>query len=233
MCVAFAALLSIKFFSHRWDVHVLTFISFPLLPELMNASIVKSSRLAPSRAAIRPGARRLVAISKAEQGNKSTEEVDKVPPGCSRYIAKLAKPLGIVLEETKDGRLLVGDVQVGGNAERYNETATADRIIRKGDQIVAVSGFTRAGASQTYGETEVRGGEKMVRVIVMAQPQDKYVSKTSTCAQLPGGTLTRPDSLTRSLTLSLGDGIRPWLQSHHTWPACSLSSSSSGASDPL
>ena len=166
----------------------------------MNASIVKSSRLAPSRAAIRPGARRLVAISKAEQGNNSTEEVDKVPPGCSRYIAKLAKPLGIVLEETKDGRLLVGDVQVGGNAERYNETATADRIIRKGDQIVAVSGFTRAGASQTYGETEVRGGEKMVRVIVMAQPQDKYVSKTSTCAQLPGGTLTRPDSLTRACT---------------------------------
>lgn len=165
----------------------------------MNASIVKSSRLAPSRAAIRPGARRLVVVSKAEQGNNSTtEEVDKVPPGCSRYIAKLAKPLGIVLEETKDGRLLVGDVQVGGNAERYNETATADRIIRKGDQIVAVSGFTRAGASQTYGETEVRGGEKMVRVIVMAQPQDKYVSKTSTCAQLPVGTL--PDSLTRSLT---------------------------------
>jgi hypothetical protein len=96
-----------------------------------------------------------------------------VPPGCSRYIAKLSKPLGIVLEETKNGRLLVGEVQAGGNAERHNETATADKLIRKGDQIVAVSGFTRAGASQVYGEIEVRGGEKMVRVVVGSQPQDK------------------------------------------------------------
>jgi hypothetical protein len=78
-----------------------------------------------------------------------------------------------VLEETKDGRLLVGDVQAGGNAERHNEAATADKVIRKGDQIVAVSGFTRAGAGQLYGETEVRGGEKMVRVLVNGQPQEK------------------------------------------------------------
>ena len=86
--------------------------------------------------------------ARAANTDESVPE-DPIPPGCSRYTVRICKPLGIVLEET-GGLLRVGDVQAGGNAERHNETASADTIIRKNDQLIAVSGYTRTGQSQVY-----------------------------------------------------------------------------------
>ncbi len=104
--------------------------------------------------------------------DESAPPEDPIPPGCSRYTVRICKPLGIVLEES-GGLLRVGDVQAGGNAERHNEMASADTIIRKNDQLVAVSGYARTGQSQVYNDIEVRGGEKMVRIMVGGQPAER------------------------------------------------------------
>lgn len=93
----------------------------------------------------RPNVRGISSVGAVE--NESASAEDPVPPGCSRYTVCICKPLGIVLEEA-GGLLRVGDVQAGGNAERHNETATADTIIRKNDQLIAVSGYARTGQSQ-------------------------------------------------------------------------------------
>ena len=103
---------------------------------------------------------------------RATGETD-VPPGCSRYIARISKPIGLVLEETSEGLLRVGEIKAGGNAERWNDSAVPANRIAENDQLIAVSGFTRTGAAQVYGETEVTGGEKMVRIVVGAQDKQK------------------------------------------------------------
>jgi len=51
--------------------------------------------------------------------------------------------------------------------------ASADTIIRKNDQLVAVSGYARTGQSQVYNDIEVQGGEKMVRIMVGGQPAER------------------------------------------------------------
>jgi hypothetical protein len=112
-------------------------------------------------------------VLRAEGQAEGEQEIDQIPPGCSRYIAKISKPIGIVLEEGADGNIRVGEIKPGGNAERWNDSAEAASQIRPKDQLVAVSGFTRTGSAQMYGMTEVKGGEKIVRIVVGSQERSK------------------------------------------------------------
>lgn len=73
-----------------------------------------------------------------------------------RYSVTLSKPLGLVLEEKNSGGIFVAEIPAGGNAARLPE-------ISVGDELVATSGYTRT-TEQMYGETIVRGGEKLVRL---------------------------------------------------------------------
>jgi hypothetical protein len=61
------------------------------------------SRHDPSRVSARRS-HRFVPSAVAE-----TEE-DKPPPGCSRYEVRIKKPLGLVLEEDKTGKIFVAEI---------------------------------------------------------------------------------------------------------------------------
>ena len=116
---------------------------------------VQSAHLIQREAGMRPAlsrpqkgiGREFSTPTRAQSSPAEVAADEPIPPGCSRYTVRICKPLGIVLEET-DGLLRVGDVQAGGNAERHNETANADSIIRTNDQLIAVSGYTRTGQAQ-------------------------------------------------------------------------------------
>jgi hypothetical protein len=87
---------------------------------------------------------------------------DEIPPGCARYSVTLSKPLGLILEQDRDnGSIYVAEVVPEGNADR-NGTISA------GDILIATSGYTRT-TEQKYGEIVVRGGERVVRLLVRGE----------------------------------------------------------------
>eukprot|EP01023_Acetabularia_acetabulum_P014093 TRINITY_DN1692_c0_g1_i1.p1 TRINITY_DN1692_c0_g1~~TRINITY_DN1692_c0_g1_i1.p1 ORF type:complete len:151 (+),score=17.60 TRINITY_DN1692_c0_g1_i1:84-536(+) len=90
----------------------------------------------------------------------STDE-NKIPPGCSRYQIQLRKPLGLVLEETKEGKILVAEVVPKGSAEQIGEVTV-------GDELIATSGVTYSGSSD-YAGTQVRTGQQIVRLYVSGE----------------------------------------------------------------
>ena len=121
-------------------------------------------------------------VPRAQDSSALAEaSVDEVPRGCSRYSVALSKPLGIVLEENSvTGAITVAELVPEGNAdtsgkvrhprccECIGQTPHALMMlvlfaylqIGIGDQLIATSGYTRAGKEVVYGEIVVRGGEK-------------------------------------------------------------------------
>jgi len=83
----------------------------------------------------------------------------------------LQKPLGVVLEESKDG-IYVAEVQRGGNAERNGE-------INVGDMLISTSAWITTN-EQTYGETRVPGGEERVKMAVRGQSFDSVMAAIGT-----------------------------------------------------
>ena len=53
----------------------------------------------------------------------SAEDEDKPPPGCSRYEVRIKKPLGLVLEEDKSGKIFVMEV-IGTSSPHSGLTST-------------------------------------------------------------------------------------------------------------
>ena len=72
----------------------------------------------------------VVRASSAEGGDE--DEEDKVPPGCSRYEVKLKRPLGLVLEEDKQGNIFVVEIVEEGNASKAG-------LVNVGDQLLYTS----------------------------------------------------------------------------------------------
>ncbi|CAD7700041.1 unnamed protein product, partial [Ostreobium quekettii] len=91
-----------------------------------------------------------------------------IPLGCARYQVLLSKPLGIVLEEANSSGIYVAEVVEGGNAARSGQ-------ISVGDQLISTSGVIYT-TSQTYGATEVRGGEKVVQMNTMNETFDSVLA---------------------------------------------------------
>lgn len=114
----------------------------------------------------------LLLVRSVSSGPESggVEDDDVIPPNCSRYKVKLQKPLGLVLEETREG-IRVAEVQPGGNAERLG-------MISPRDQLIATSGFIRT-TQQVYGETTVQGGERMIRLNVRGESWDTVMAAIS------------------------------------------------------
>lgn len=108
--------------------------------------------------------------------SSSDEEGEKVPTGCSRYTVSISKPLGIVLEERKEGGIIVAELVENGNA-------AATGLVSVGDELISTSGFTRTGQEQVYGEIVVRGGEKIIRLSVRGEPFDVVMAAVSS---IPG-----------------------------------------------
>ncbi|KAF8068450.1 Mpp7 [Scenedesmus sp. PABB004] len=119
-------------------------------PAALNAC---AARLAP--AARRGGCVAARASAPAPGGEPDDDQ--PVPPGCSRYVVELKKPLGIVLEQDKaTGVITVADVAPDGSAARTG-------LVAIGDQLIATSGITY-GSEEDYGGVTVKKGQRVVRV---------------------------------------------------------------------
>jgi C-terminal processing protease CtpA/Prc len=85
------------------------------------------------------------------------------------FSVKLSKPLGLVLEMNEaTGNVTVVEIQPGGNAEKSG-------MILEGDVLVSTTGYTRT-TEQVYGETTVRGGERIVRLTVRGESFDTVLA---------------------------------------------------------
>ncbi|GMH32925.1 hypothetical protein BSKO_00759 [Bryopsis sp. KO-2023] len=124
----------------------------------------------PRQAALdRTVATRCAAETEVETAPSDTKDV--VPPGCARYEVALNKPLGMVLEADKENNIFVAEIVPGGNAEISGK-------ISVGDQLISTSGMMYT-KGQTYGETFVRGGEKVVQMNVMGESFDAVLAAIS------------------------------------------------------
>lgn len=85
------------------------------------------------------------------------------------FSVTLSKPLGLVLEMNQTtGNVTVVEIQAGGNAEKSG-------MIMEGDVLVSTTGYTRT-TEQVYGETTVRGGERIVRLTVRGESFDTVLA---------------------------------------------------------
>ena len=74
----------------------------------------------------------VVRAAATDDNDVDQEEDDvKLPPGCSRYSIKVKRPLGLVLEEDKQGNIFVAEVIEDGNAAKTG--------LVNGDQLLFVS----------------------------------------------------------------------------------------------
>ena len=101
-------------------------------------------------------------LCRASGGGEVENQEEDGARACLRYVVELKKPLGVVLEERKDGAgIFVVEVAEGGAAER-------DGQIKVGDELIACSGVVFT-TSQSYNDVTVRGGEEVVRMSVRGQ----------------------------------------------------------------
>jgi len=113
-------------------------------------------------------------------GTSSEDEASAGPPlNCARYTVELLKPIGIVLEETKGGgEIYVAEVVAGGRAARRNAESDAlaeGTDVRVGDVLVSTSAVATTNV-QTYGEVDVRGGEKFVTLSARGESFDTVLA---------------------------------------------------------
>ena len=90
----------------------------------------------------------------ARAGSTGSAHAAQVPPGCSRYEVELSRPLGLFLEETKSGTIVVAEIPEGGKAARLN-------TISVGDTLISTSALVYTRESEYQGNM-VKSGEKRV-----------------------------------------------------------------------
>mmetsp|Transcript_4443 Transcript_4443/g.8358 ORF Transcript_4443/g.8358 Transcript_4443/m.8358 type:complete len:195 (-) Transcript_4443:180-764(-) len=76
------------------------------------------------------------------------------PPGCTRYTVALGRPLGLVLEENSNKEIYVAEILPESSGAKCG-------LIAVGDTLISTSAIVNTTA-QTYGEVEVKGGEKRI-----------------------------------------------------------------------
>ncbi|XP_057833849.1 uncharacterized protein LOC131044522 isoform X3 [Cryptomeria japonica] len=89
------------------------------------------------------------------------KDFDLPPPGCSRFKVELSRPLGLVLEEDKAGKIFVAEIVKDGNADKSG-------LVDIGDQLIATSAITY-GNVEDYQGVKVRKGMQTVRLNVRGE----------------------------------------------------------------
>ncbi|KAG6550617.1 hypothetical protein Mapa_007870 [Marchantia paleacea] len=102
----------------------------------------------------------------------SAEGSDLPPPGCSRVMVELGRPLGIAFEETKIGTIVVGEVISGGNAQNSG-------LVEVGDQLIATSAVVYSDTDEYQGVT-VRKGMQVVRLNVRGEKFETVMAAIGT-----------------------------------------------------
>ena len=110
------------------------------------------------------------ATVRANASNESEQE--PVPPGCARYAVELKKPLGMFLEEDKNGNIFVDELVPGGAAEKSG-------IIGVGDRLIATSAIV-FNSSMDYGGVSVKKGEEQIRFSTRGEKFDTVMAAIST-----------------------------------------------------
>ena len=129
----------------------------------MSASL--SARAAPVTLRAPVGARRSVRRGSVV---RAAADEDKPPAGCTRYSINIKRPLGLVLEEKKEGGIFVGEIVEGGNADKSG-------LVSVGDELIATSGVV-FNSTQDYGGVSVKSGEETVRLAVRGEKFDTIMA---------------------------------------------------------
>ena len=127
-------------------------IAIAASPSLRVAHAPRSLSRRVSSSRFVPGRRSLLAFARATEDGA---DEDKPPPGCSRYEVRIKKPLGLVLEEDKTGKIFVAEILEDSNAARTG-------LINVGDQLLATSAMV-FNSTQDYGGVSVKKGEETIR----------------------------------------------------------------------
>ncbi|KAG0630520.1 hypothetical protein M758_1G184200 [Ceratodon purpureus] len=117
----------------------------------------------------------LKAISNSETNSSasaSDDENDLPPAGCSRVKVDLKKPLGIAFEEDEFGRMFVGEVIQGGNADKSG-------LVDAGDQLIATSAIVY-GSEEEYQGVMVRKGMQKIRLNVRGERFETVIAAIGT-----------------------------------------------------
>ena len=120
-------------------------------PSLRVAHAPRSLSRRGSSSRFVPGRRSLRAVARATE---DSADDDTPPPGCSRYEVRIKKPLGLVLEEDKTGKIFVAEILEDSNAARAG-------LINVGDQLLATSAMV-FNSAQDYGGVSVKKGEETI-----------------------------------------------------------------------
>lgn len=129
----------------------------------MSASL--SARAVPVTLRAPVGARRSVRRGSVV---RAAADEDKPPAGCTRYSINIKRPLGLVLEEKKEGGIFVGEIVEGGNADKSG-------LVSVGDELIATSGVV-FNSTQDYGGVSVKSGEETVRLAVRGEKFDTIMA---------------------------------------------------------
>ena len=121
-------------------------------PSLRVAHAPRSLSRRGSSSRFVPGRRSLRTVARATE---DSADDDTPPPGCSRYEVRIKKPLGLVLEEDKTGKIFVAEILEDSNAARAG-------LINVGDQLLATSAMV-FNSTQDYGGVSVKKGEETIR----------------------------------------------------------------------
>ena len=116
----------------------------------------------------------VVVRAAATDGNDvdQEEDDDKPPPGCSRYSIKVKRPLGLVLEEDKQGNIFVAEVIEDGNAAKTG-------LVNAGDQLLFVSAVV-FNKTNDYGGVQVKAGEETIKFMTRGEKFDTVMAAIGT-----------------------------------------------------
>lgn len=135
----------------REGSHVYAMMAVAVSPSFRVASVPRdrSKRVSRSNRVVKH-----VTLATAPDG-------DTAPPGCSRYEVRIKKPLGLVLEEDKTGKIFVVEIIEDSNAAKAG-------LISVGDQLLATSAMV-FNSTEEYGGVSVRKGEETIMFQVLGE----------------------------------------------------------------
>lgn len=172
----------------------------------------RSRRAAASRRAVAVAGRRnrgnSGVVVRAAAGDEAADVDGEAPPGCSRYSIRVRRPLGLVLEEDKQGNIFVDEI-VGASLvphsfptattkmsprslhlisthrnNRHDFAAEAGNsektgLVNVGDQLLAVSAVV-FNKTNDYGGVQVKAGEETIKFMTRGEKFDTVMAAIGT-----------------------------------------------------
>ncbi len=113
-------------------------VGMPRLYAVQPRPLIRVSHASYSTAthfAARNGLHGCLRAASSSASTTTANDDDGPPPGCARYSIEVPRPIGLVLQENKNGTITVAEIAPDGNAARTG-------MVRVGDQLIATSGLT-------------------------------------------------------------------------------------------